>query len=325
MAKQTSLFGKVSGKLGAVVFSSSGGETVTREYNPNVANPSTGAQVNQRARMKLMSQLAAVFAPVLALKRVGNKTPRNEWIKRNFGLSIATDGQAQISYENIQLTSGTTALPQIVYEQNAQTNAYALSLQDDSSLIVDRVVWVIYRKTADSTLQLVESHIVNDAGAGGKFALEITLNDNYIVYAYGMRDTNAKATAKYYNYSVTTANDLAQLIASRQIDAADYQLTKTRGTTIVSGEPVPPTPSNEVRLFVTATEGGTATGAGTFTIGDTVEVVATPNPPHGDYIYSFNGWYDNTTQQLLSTDSTYSFEIFEDTDLIASFNVQQEI
>jgi hypothetical protein len=71
--------------------------------------------------------------------------------------------------------------------------------------------------------------------------------------------------------------------------------------------------------------GGTATGAGTYTIGDTVEVVATPNPPQGDYLYSFNGWYDNTTQQLLSTDSTYSFEIFEDTDLIASFNVQQEI
>ncbi len=57
MAKQTSLFGKISGKLGAVVFSTSGGATISREYNPHVANPNTDAQINQRARMKLMSQL----------------------------------------------------------------------------------------------------------------------------------------------------------------------------------------------------------------------------------------------------------------------------
>lgn len=73
MAKQTALFGKVSGKLGAVIFSSSGGETITREYNPKVSNPSTHAQVNQRARMKLMMQLSAVFAPVITFRRVGLK------------------------------------------------------------------------------------------------------------------------------------------------------------------------------------------------------------------------------------------------------------
>lgn len=312
MAKQTSLFGKVSGKLGAVVFSSSGGETLTREYNPTISNPSTYAQVNQRARMKLMSQLAAVFAPVITLKRVGLKTPRNQWIKRNFGLSSAIDGQAQISYENIQLTAGTTALPQIVYEQNAQTNAYALSLQSDSSLIVNRVVWVIFRKTADDTLQLFESHVVNDAGTDGRFSLEITLNDNYVVYAYGMRDTNAKATAKYFNYSVTTANDLAQLIASRQIDAADFKLTKTRGTTIVSGEPVPPTPSNKVRVFVTCSNNGTTEGSGEYNIGDTVTVRAIPFSN-----MEFTEWVDNVTQQHVSFNNPYTFIVYEDTDLLA--------
>ena len=61
MAKNTSLFGKVSGKIGAVVFSTSGGQTISREYNPHVSNPNTQAQIDQRARMKLMSQLSAAL------------------------------------------------------------------------------------------------------------------------------------------------------------------------------------------------------------------------------------------------------------------------
>ena len=159
MAKQTSLFGKISGKLGAVVFSSSGGETISREYNPNVSNPNTARQVNQRARMKLMSQLSAVFAPVITMRKEGLVSARNRWVKANFAYSDAIDGQAQISYENIQLTSSSTALPQIVYGQNATTQAYELSLQNDASAIVDRVVYVIYRKTQDGTLQYYQSVI----------------------------------------------------------------------------------------------------------------------------------------------------------------------
>jgi hypothetical protein len=314
MAKQTSLFGKISGKLGAVVFSSSGGETISREYNPNVSNPNTDAQVNQRARMKLMSQLSAVFAPVITMRKEGLVSARNRWVKANFAYSDAIDGQAQISYENIQLTSSSTALPQIVYGQNATTQAYELSLQNDASAIVDRVVYVIYRKTQDGTLQYYQSVIVTEAGDNGTFPYVVTLNDNFVVYAYGMRDTNAKATAKYYNYSVTTANDLAQLIASRQIDTADYALTQTRGASINNGDPIEPTPTGQARVYVTALGPGTVSGGGTFTVGDTVTVTATPNANA-----TFVGWKRNGYNGILSTSNPYSFELNGLTDLIGVF------
>ena len=115
MAKQTSLFGKISGKLGAVVFSTSGGETISREYNPHVANPNTDAQINQRARMKLMSQLSACLAPVIAMQKEGLVSVRNKFVKRNFESCYSVNGQAQISYENVQLTQGNAGLPVINY------------------------------------------------------------------------------------------------------------------------------------------------------------------------------------------------------------------
>ena len=71
MGKVTSLYGKTMGKSGSVVFSTSGGFTIAREYNPHVANPISPSQVNQRARMKLMSQLSAALSPVIAMTKEG--------------------------------------------------------------------------------------------------------------------------------------------------------------------------------------------------------------------------------------------------------------
>ena len=113
MGKVTSLYGKTSGKIGSIVFSTPGGETIAREYNPHVANPNTPAQVNQRARMKLMSQLSAALAPVVVMQKEGLVSKRNKFASKNFDSCYVLNGEAQITYENVQLTEGNTSLPPI--------------------------------------------------------------------------------------------------------------------------------------------------------------------------------------------------------------------
>lgn len=315
MAIQQSLFGKINGKIGGVVFSTSGGIQITREYNPNVANPNTQAQVNQRARMKLMSQLSATMAPVITMQKMGLVSARNQFTKRNFGYSYVSDGEAQVSYENLQLTQGNAALPGIVYEKAGSIRSLELAQAADAS--VSRVVWIIYRKTSEGKLQLVMSAIQTDPGSQGKFYWELpsTLgDDNYVFYAYGMKDMNAKATAQYGDLNVTTANDLATLVATRKISMTDYQFTQTRGATSNGGAPIEPTPEGKARVYVTASGPGTVSGAGLFDIGQSVTVVATPEQD-ADFV----GWFENGSDVRITTATSYTFTLNETADLVAQF------
>lgn len=316
MGKQTSMWGKTTGKVGGLVYATSGGEQIVREYNPNVSNPSTQAQVNQRARMKLMSQLSSALDPVIAMNKEGLVSKRNKFVARNFSLCYVSGGEAQVSYENLQLTSGNAALPAIVFETEQGTNISVLRLSQSADASVSRVCYIIYRKTSDATLQLVNSHIEENEGANGLFDWIIgdIPADNYVFFAYGMKDLSAKATAQYGNLQVTTANDLAKLIASRTLSTADYQFTQTRGATSNGGSPIEPVPEGKVRVYVTANGPGTVTGGGLYDIGSTVIVVATPTGAG-----EFDGWYNNGSNVRITTDLSYSFTASELRDLVAKF------
>lgn len=327
MGKVTSLYGKTTGKIGSIVFSTSGGETIAREYNPHVANPNTQAQIDQRARMKLMSQLSAVLAPVIVMTKEGLVSRRNKFVKKNFDSSYALNGTAQISYENVQLTEGSIGLPQVVasIDTNAETgiDELTINLASAAALNVSRVVYSVFEKTDEAKLQLITSAIVQRRSQGGsnfQFVTPATpfADKELVIYAYGMSDTSESATARYGNLNVQSASDLATLVANRSISYEDYQFTQTRGTTIGQGsggnEPVP---AGQARVFVTALgQGGTVSGGGTFEIGSQVTVTATVNTG-----YSFRGWVLNGSSQILSTSLQYTFTLQGQIDLVATYEV----
>lgn len=325
MAKQTSLFGKISGKLGAVVFSTSGGETISREYNPNVANPSTQAQVDQRARMKLMSQLSAALSPVLAMTKDGLVSKRNKFTKINFPASYALNGTAQITYENVQITEGNTALPALLAEGtvgSSQMNIIA-ALTANPSATINRVVYCLFKKTNEGKLEYISSLIVTtrwEEEATFPFVARFTnlLIAEYVIFAYGMSDTSERATAHYGDLNVITASDLARLVATRAISFSDYQFTQTRAITIQSnGQAVEPETPGNVRVYVTALgDGGTVSGGGSFAPGASVTVSATAESG-----YRFVRWVKNGTSQTVSTDNPYTFNVQEQTDLVAVFEL----
>lgn len=330
MAKQTSLFGKISGKLGAVVFSTSGGATISREYNPHVANPNTDAQINQRARMKLMSQLSACLAPVIAMQKDGLVSVRNQFVKRNFDSCYSVNGQAQISYENVQLTQGNVGLPQIKWQGVVESGTASLVtyFADEPSKTISRVVWCLFRKTEEGKLEFVSSQIINNRaneGAAAYFGAifpgisvdteQGVLAADYVIYAYGMIDASERATAQYGNLNVNTATDIADLVTNRRISYMDYQFTQTRGTSANRGtHQSTDVPAGSARVFVTALGAGTVSGGGTFQLGTSVTVTATP-----DTNATFVGWRNNGQQNYISRQATYTFTLNQQADLVAVF------
>lgn len=332
MGKVTSLYGKTMGKIGSIVFSTSGGYTIAREYNPHVANPNTMAQVNQRARMKLMSQLSASLAPVIAIRKEGLTSARNKFVQKNFGASYASEGVAQISYENVQITSGNAGLPQIKWLVDASADIKVIEayFSDEPSTNISRVVWCLFRKTDEGKLEFVNSIIVSQRQKQDSTKFFVadftgiivasgseTLGANYVIYAYGMSDTSERATAKYGNLNVQNATDIARLVATRTISFEDYQFTQTRGASANSGDSeATNVPVGSARVFVTALgEGGTVSGGGIFEVGTQVTVTATPAAQ-----YAFRAWVKNGTSQVVSTSATYTFTLNEQTDLIAQFD-----
>lgn len=326
MGKVTSLYGKTMGKIGSIVFSTSGGQTIAREYNPHVANPSTMAQVNQRARMKLMSQLSACLSTSIVMQKEGLVSRRNKFTKRNMPACYASNGNAQITYENVQLTEGSLGLPQITAEfvVNAETGTedLVIKLASTAAINVARVVYIIFQKTDEGKLQLLYSAIANNSSSSGSvFQISAPAadfsNKELVIYAYGMVDTSERATAIFGNLNVQNGSDLATLVASRTLSYEDYQFTQTRGATLgADGQPITPTPAGSARVFVTALgEGGSVSGGGVFEIGTSVTVKATPAAQ-----YAFRAWVKNGTSQVVSTSATYTFTLNEQTDLVAQFD-----
>ena len=315
MGKLTSLNGKVTGKIGSIVYSTNAGQTIAREYNPNVSNPNTEAQVDQRAKLKLMSQLAASLAPVIAIPKEGLKSSRNLFIKKNMGACSANEGVAQITYENVQLTNGNAGIPAIHATRSAEAGV-VVNLEERADAAISRVVYIMYTKTSEATLQYVQSIIVDTPSSNGKFpGSMLYCEGDLVLFAYGMKDLTAKASAKYSNLSVLNAEDIAKLSCSRKINYGDYQFTMTRGTTMFADEnETAVVGDNEARVYVTASGPGSVSGAGVFALGSEVTVVATPQANA-----HFEGWRINGSDTIVSTDASYTFTLNGMTDLIAVF------
>lgn len=317
--KLNGIAGTGNGKLGSMVFKTVAGEQVISQYQPRVANPSTAAQVDQRSKMKLMSQVAAALAPVIAIPRNGLKSSRNLFIQRNFDFASANGGVAQVTYENLQLTSGNAGLAAITAERS-QANGIVVKLAENSSNAVDRVVYILYEKTSQQKLQFVDSVIAKNPGDDGKFQASLQYTDGDIVlYAYGMRDLNSQASARYGNYVAEDGQDIAKLVMNRNLTAKDFQFTETRGTTIFGNGSSTVNPGEgEYRVFLTPSGNGTVSGAGVYAAGTAVTIVATPASGH-----HFVAWKDNSSSQVISTEASYTFNIAHQMDLVAVFAVNQ--
>lgn len=222
------IFGKGSGKVGNSVWAVSGGEQIIRPYNPNVSNPQTPAQTEQRAKFKLMSQIAADLASVIAIPKNGLKSSRNLFVSINIGLVEYEDDRASVMVPDLQITPGTAYLPGIVIGGTA--DHFEVHLESAPAADVDAVAYILLDKDPDDQLIVKNTALCTEAGAPGTFVYTFDSPGNVaFVLAYGVKSSAAGASFSYENYSIENASALAKLFTMRTIKNASGVLTKTVG------------------------------------------------------------------------------------------------
>lgn len=234
MAKIYGLFGSMTGKLADVVMAVRNGEQVARKYQPVVYNPSTPAQIATRAKLKALSQLSAVVAPVIAIPKRGNVSSRNLFTRKNYGSVSYSENTASVDLLSVQLTDSVVALPNIAATRTeAGISAYITALATIGTVDVNRVVYAAFLRQADNSLRFVGSAVGSDRTSG--FSAELPLVAGpVVVYAYGVRDNTEAARVTFGNLSVTDATTIATLIVNRTLTESDVTLTETRAIEVAA-------------------------------------------------------------------------------------------
>lgn len=218
----------MTGKLADTVMSVRNGEQMARKYQPVVFNPSTPAQVAQRAKLKLLSQLSAVMSPVIAMPRMGSVSSRNRFTQENFRLTTYATDTASIDLASVQLTKSVVGLERIDAQRTG--DGITAGVQNGQLIDVDRVIYAMFSKGNDNKLRLVTSRVATEIGEGINWGVTFPSNpEEVVILAYGVRDNNENARVAFGNMQTITAETVASLIATRQLLESDVTLTETRG------------------------------------------------------------------------------------------------
>ena len=330
-----SINGKGRGKSGNKVYYVNHGVQIEREYTSSVSNPSTAQQVTQRSRFKLQSQVSAALAPVIVIPRQGIQSPRNLFVKRNNGYFYGSPQGAQVSYENLQITAGNMGLPNVICNREGSINMQ-LILAEPVLGAYDRVIYNVFRKTAEGMLMLALSTIVEITASTATAGVEVDkIEGDIVVYAYGMRDKNEKARAAYGNYKVETGQDLATLIANRTLEIGNYAFSQTRGISLTAEQDTnTQAGAGEALLYLTAHGDGhikATIGSGnpiivtddvvSVPVGTSVTLEAMPASAYNPV----EGWYYNGQQHPFSSVSPYTFTMNGMKDIVAEFGILNHV
>lgn len=328
MAKITNMVGLAKGKTGSIVYSVRGGEQIARAYNPYVANPNTVNQMRSRAKLKLLSQVSAAVAPVIAIPKQGAVSARNLFTKVNYKFTSYVNSAAQLKLSDMQLTDSAVGIEGFVADRTSGT-AIHCALTADMSLLYDAVVWVVIAKMSSGQLFPFADAVVEDAGVGGTFPVDLPFTDGDIsVHCYGIKTKSAAAAAAYSKLGVATAAGIAQIIANREVKAEDLGLSETRGVYMPQGVNQQETSGqvyNAIRISIVDENGnavsdaGVATGAGNYEDGAPVTIEFTPAQG-----VTFLGWRISGITGMLQN-NPYSFVAASDLSIQAVVRIPQEM
>lgn len=229
--KLNGIFGTGSGKTGNAVFATSAGKQIVRIYQPKVTNPNTDAQIAQRAKFKLVSQLAAAMALVIVIPKKELVSARNRFVKKNIPLATYGDDKASIELAAIQLTESVTPIPDLNMSTGSGQNTIHVELAASVFDVFKKVRYALFKKTEDSKLQLVSQVVVDvdsvdPSDAGHDFSGLI--NGSYVAYAYGMNPKNASASVGYNNYDTEAGETSADLETTLRISTYNYDFSVTK-------------------------------------------------------------------------------------------------
>ena len=229
MAKVPSPFltGATGKFAGAAFQQSPGNGTILREV-VKPTNPSTEAQVEQRAKFKLMSQVATAFKSVIAMKREGNITPRNMFVKINSPLLTFDSAQsrAEIELAKLQLTKSAQQIDNFDGSFDEAKESIELTMTNTLPILYGGV-FVHIRPTENTGLiiKAIARETVNEAANSISHTFEnAEVGDVFL--AYGITQDTAGLAVKYGDIEGGDAQGWLNVLSDL---AQSSSLTKTSG------------------------------------------------------------------------------------------------
>lgn len=238
-----------TGKKAGVVTYKVGDTYLVREYNPSPANPRTEKQVQQRAKIKLLSQIAALFRFIIAIFPTSGKSARSLFLTLNWQNIYFSSGQAQISLENIDITGTDTPITELSYRLRSVWDLPKafVYFPDEPPDNIQRVFYYLFRLLDNNKLILQDYICTENRGTSPQrqfYAWQcdaIELDEqghttaNYYVYAFGMIDKSVEATEKWDDNTYEPQEHIAPQIKLGLITPDLYEFTETKYLFIPKG------------------------------------------------------------------------------------------
>lgn len=237
--------GKLSGKMGSAVFRVREGQQIVAQYNPIVKNPNTAGQQSQRAKFKLMSQLAAVLAPGIGTMGVtkrassGAGTKRNGFMQKNIALVVTEDTQtgivAKIPMEQVQLTDSFRPFGSVTATPGVGTITLQLVAADDKTKS-GRIALVGYGSMGVQKCPILVSDVTFDFDQHGE--APVTIEDlpvgeyTALVYGYQPSEEVMAKTSLDNIHTPTAGGWIAQINLEQALADGSVAVTTTVGVNV---------------------------------------------------------------------------------------------
>lgn len=230
MAKVYGIQGNIVGKIANSVYAVVKGVNIVRAYNGSPANPQTSLQVASRARLKLLSQLTAAIAPIIAFKREGLKTARNVFVSKNYDITSfnSTTEVAEVDLGNVDLSGGLVDLPPIALVARDQASVTVGLLYDTD--VFDFVIYGGVTVESNGKIMPIKPYRVNRQGTApddfDHVITGLTETATGFIYAVGYRLNDDASKAKYAQLTASGQN--ANILVSRLMTELNVTPSITR-------------------------------------------------------------------------------------------------
>ena len=229
------------GKVGGLITYKVGDNVYFRALQAHVHNPRTEKQVAHRAKIKLLSQLGALFRPIIAIFPTSGSSSRAIFARLNYPKITAPSTTAEIDYTSVTLTNSNRPITQVakdvVYLQDRWRKL--IGLPEEPTQDIKRVFYYLFSKTDNGKLCFVDYYMSEIRWSSSNplyYCWAIAPIDideqgkstkDYVVFAFGMGDNSQQATDYWENLDVPNLELLGQIIAEGIITGNDYYFTET--------------------------------------------------------------------------------------------------
>lgn len=239
-----------AGKKAGIVTYQVGDTMLAREYNPHPANPRTDRQVANRAKIKLLSQIAAIFRVIIAIFPSSGKSSRAIFARLNYPKITASGTTADIDYTSVSLTDSVRPITQVAKDIAFLPSGVRklVGLPQEPTEDIKRVFYYLFGKQDNGKLVFLDYYLSEIrwssrnplffcwANAPFEIDEQGRATSDYVIFAIGMGDNSEQATDYWLSLDVPNLEFLGQIIAENLISSNDFYFTETSSLSWHRGE-----------------------------------------------------------------------------------------